>query len=57
MVLLSLDVMIISNTPSVVVGSIILFSLFGNIDFFSKSIIINSLLMDVFGEQPEKFSE
>lgn len=51
-VLLSLDVMIISNTPSVDVGSTIFFSLFGSIDFLSKSIEINSLLKIVFGEQP-----
>jgi hypothetical protein len=51
-VLLSLDVMVISNTPSVAVGNTIFFSLFGNIDFLSKSIEINSLLVIVFGEQP-----
>lgn len=51
-VLLSFEVMIISNTPSVVVGSTIFFSLFGHIDFLSKSIEINGLLKVVFGEQP-----
>lgn len=50
--LLSLEVMVISNTPSVVVGNTIFFSLFGNIDFFSKTIETNSLLIDIFGEQP-----
>ncbi len=43
--LLSLDVMVILKTPSAVVGKTILFSLFGNIDFFSKSITIKDLLM------------
>jgi len=52
-VLLSLDVMIISYTPSVEVGSMIwFFSLNENIDFLSKSIETNSLLQAVFGEQP-----
>ena len=52
-VLLSLDVMIISYTPSVEVGSMIwFFSLNKNIDFLSKSIETNSLLAVVFGEQP-----
>lgn len=50
-VLLSLDVMIISYTPSVEVGSTIwFFSLNENIDFLSKSIETNSLLEAVFGE-------
>lgn len=34
--LLSLEVMVISNTPSVVVGKTIFFSLFGNINFLVK---------------------
>lgn len=42
-VLLSFEVMVILNTPSVVVGNTILFSLFGNIDFFSKAIEISCL--------------
>lgn len=50
-VLLSLDVMIISYTPSVEVGSTIwFFSLNENIDFLSKSIETNSLLSAIFGE-------
>jgi|JI6StandDraft_1071083.scaffolds.fasta_scaffold613811_2 hypothetical protein len=52
-VLLSLDVMIISYTPSVKVGSMIwFFSLNENIIFLSKSIETNSLLAAIFGEQP-----
>lgn len=42
-VLLSLEVIIISYTPSDEVGNIIFFSLFENITFLSKSIKINSL--------------
>ncbi len=50
-VLLSLDVMIISYTPSVEVGSTIwFFSLNENIDFLSKSIETNSLLSAIFSE-------
>jgi len=50
-VLLSLDVMIISYTPSVEVGSTIwFFSLNKNIEFLSKSIETNSLLSAIFGE-------
>lgn len=52
-VLLSLDVIIISYMPSVEVGSMIwFFSLNENIDFLSKSIETNSLLVAIFGEQP-----